>query len=135
MGLPVLVGHRKVCFFFMSPCFPPTSTGHSFRDIWEKICRHITVGGIHPLFQKFWVSDPPGGIFSQIFLQDFDLKIKGSHGADPEKNMQKNFLAPDPPGLGGVASKVLELRFLNFSTRLQATVLAIYGCKFAGTLP
>ncbi len=43
-----------------------------------------------------------------------------------EKYAQKN-LAPDPPGLGGVASKVLELRFLNFSTRLQATVLEISG--------
>ncbi len=69
IGLPVLVGHRRVCFFvFCPPCFLPTSTGHSFRATRMKNCRHITLGGIQSLFQKFWGSDPPGGNFFPNFL-------------------------------------------------------------------
>ncbi len=52
-----------------------------------------------------------------------------------QEKISKKIFGPGPPGLGGVASKVLELSFFNFSTLLQATVLEIYGCNFVGTLP
>ncbi len=71
------------------------------------------------------VGPPWGEIFPNFFSRDIDLKMLGSHAPDPGKNKQKKFFAPDPPGLGGVASKLLELRFLNVSTRLHATVLEI----------
>ncbi len=90
-----------------------------------QFCSHITIRGIHLLFQKFWGSDPLGGKFFPIFFRDIDLKIGGSHAPDPGKNTQEKFLAPDSPGLGGIASKVLELHFLNVRTRRQATVLEI----------
>ena len=105
-------GSLSVFFYVCPPLVSPRPTGHSFRDIWVKLCRHITLGRENQLFQKFWGSDPLGEFFPQIFFQDFDLKIYGSHGPDPGKNKQETFLAPDSPGLGGVASKVLELRFL-----------------------
>ncbi len=128
---------KFVCFFVFfyvcPPLAPPRPTGHSFRDIWVKICMHITLGGIHPLFKKFWGSDPPGGeFFPQIFCKISIWKYKGVM-ALTQKKICKQFFGDVPPGLGGIASKVLELRFLNFSTRLHATVLEISGWKFAGT--
>ncbi len=126
---------RSLFVSILSPCFLQASTGHSFRGILMQFCRHITLGGIQSPSKNFGGRTPLGGKYFPKFFWYNDLKIWGSHAPDPGKNMQKKFLAPDPPGLGGVASKVLELRFLNFSTRLQATVLAIYECKFAGTLP
>ena len=83
------------------------------------------IGGHLALKKILGVGPPGGGIFSQNFLRDFDLKMWGNNAHDPGKNMQKNFFGPDPPGLGGLASKVLELRFPNVCTRPQATVLEI----------
>ncbi len=94
--------------YFCPPLVLPTSTGHSFRGIWMKLCRRNTQGGIHPLFKNFGGRTPWGKIFSQIFFQDIDLQNCVSHAPDPGKNKQKKFGAPDPPGLRGLASKVVK---------------------------
>jgi len=78
------------------------------------------VRGIDTLVKKFGVG-PPGG----NFLRDFDLKMWGNNAHGPAKNMQEKIFGPDPPGLGGLASKMLELRFPNVCTRPQAAVLEI----------
>ncbi len=123
-------------FFCMFPCFPPTSTGHSFRDIWMQFCRHITIGGIQSPSKNFGGRTPLGGKFSQNFCWDIDLKINLRESCSwSRKKYAKKIFDTGPPGLGGVASKVLELRFSNLSTRLQATVLEILRWNFLGTLP
>ena len=58
--------------------------------------------------KNFGGRTPWGKIFSQNFLQDIDLQICVSHAPDPGKNKQKKFWAPDPPGLRGLASKVVK---------------------------
>ncbi len=62
----------RIMFFECSQ----TPTSHSFGDIGVKIGRHITLGGgTQSLSKNFGGQTPWGGIFSQIFLQDFELKI------------------------------------------------------------
>ena len=91
-----------------------TPSSHSFRDIGMKFSRHITLEGIHLLFQKCWGSDPPGGKFVPKFFIEISIcKFEGVMALTQEKIYKKSF-GPGPPGLGGVASKVLELRFFEF---------------------
>ncbi len=60
-------------FFFVPPLVLPTSTGHSFRAIAMKLCRHITPGGIQSPSKNFGGSDPPGGNFFPKFF--FEVSI------------------------------------------------------------
>ena len=75
----------------------------------ESLHTHCPEGDIGTFHKNLGGGPPWGKFFSQIFLRDIDLKICMSHGPDPGNNMQKKFLAPDPPGLRGLASKMLEL--------------------------
>ncbi len=54
------------------------------------------------------VGPPWGKNFSQNFFQDIDLQICVGHAPDPGKNKQKKIVAPDPPGLRGLASTVVK---------------------------
>jgi len=88
----------------MFPCFSRTYTGHSFRNIWMKLCRHICLGGYIHVSKNFRGRTPLGEILPKFF---FEISIW------PRKKYAKKCFGPDPPGLGGIASKLLEWRFSN----------------------
>ena len=71
MGLPVLAGLREVCLSLCPPLVLPTSTGHSFRAIAMKLCRHITLGGIQSPSKNFGGRTPLGEIFSPNFFSRY----------------------------------------------------------------
>src|SRR5512139_3795919 len=54
--------------YFCPPLVLPTSTGHSFRAIAMKLCRHITLGGIQSPSKNFGGQTPLGEIFSPNFF-------------------------------------------------------------------
>jgi len=104
-----VAGHRQVCVFFI--LFVRTDFVAAYRPQFlryrdESVQAHCPGRGIDTFEKNLGVRPPGGEIFSQIFPPNFDLKIFFSHALDPGKNMQKIFLAPDPPGLRGLASEV-----------------------------
>ncbi len=72
----------------------PTSTGHSFRDIWMKFCRHITLGGHSHFSKKMLGSDHPGENFFPIFFSKF--RPENLRESCPRKTICKKRLAWDP---------------------------------------
>ena len=58
-------------YYFCPPLVLPTSTGHSFRAIAMKLCRHITLGGIQSPSKNFGGQTPLGEIFSPNFFSRY----------------------------------------------------------------
>jgi len=84
----------------MSPLVSPTSTDHSFRDIWVKFCRHITLGYTVSFCQKVGVG-PPWGIFSTVFFEISTWKFARVMPLPRKTHIQNNAWRGTPwaPGL------------------------------------
>ncbi len=69
VGPPWARGHSlkgaRITFFECSH----TSTSHSFRDIWVKFSRHITLGGYIHFSKNVGGQTPWGEIFPKVFLE------------------------------------------------------------------
>jgi len=128
-GLPVLVGHPDVCFFFCPPLVLRTSTGHSFRAIAMKLCRHITLGGYRNRPKILGVRPPWGNFFPNFFFRDIDLKICLSHAPDPGKNKQKKFGGRTPLGSGRSLNGA-RMTFFEFSQHVYRPQFQAIDTKF-----
>jgi len=88
--------------------FSHTSTGHSFQAIDTKFFMQIALLVQQSPLKNLEGRTPLGENLFQNFFQDIDLQICVSHAPDPGKNKQKKCWAADPPGLRGLASKVVK---------------------------